>query len=471
MWWILPIPLSEQRQKLPKITPDKRSDEQVAKWTEARPVGVVGLYVDDTLAGATKAICQGLMSWIKRVWNTGQVEYAGPEDPNTIRFLGLNLDYISKKQSSGDEQEGGVTINQLEYVVETLEKFQSQFQLRTRTSAGDSDSFGKTSELPAQAIKEYDHAVKQGLNGRDSTWQVSLIKSSAVGNQAAMHIIGSSIWDNTSDFAPTGDASQQKKTLVTKSSCEAELLALVSAACRALLNSTHPSFRSRHISRGEWLRQWRQRGVKLSYVSTDRQIADELTKGLTLSPNTLHQLRLVLHPAFLAKGVTPCVCVLLAIQLVKMKTSFDRMQVKAPPSKRSARGSEDARDDSYINALQMIEKGSCSGSSDGSRRHKSGRDDHSWRIDYTEKRSNGWDSDWGSSTSTEERYIPMTIKLKESPEFMKHEEQGFYDVRDMKPIERLKRAWPEHHGKDDIACMRIHTDSSRTAIVYPAIVS
>eukprot|EP00971_Amphidinium_carterae_P150516 2983661-Amphidinium_carterae.2 len=147
-------------------------------------------------------------------------------------------------------------------------------------------------------------------------------------------------------FAPTGDASHEgmclihggtsedifqgnmihwksnKQTLVTKSSCEAELLALVSAAetteilglynaegmkrcneyesssdntaCLALLNSTHPSFRSRHISvRGEWLRQWRQRGVRLTYVSTDRQIADSLTKGLTLSSNTLRQLRLV----------------------------------------------------------------------------------------------------------------------------------------------------------------------------------
>eukprot|EP00971_Amphidinium_carterae_P014049 276850-Amphidinium_carterae.1 len=61
----------------------------------------------------------------------------------------MNLDYISKKQSNSDQQE---------------KKFESQFQLRTRTSAGDSDSFGKTSELPAQAIKEYDHAVKNGLN-------------------------------------------------------------------------------------------------------------------------------------------------------------------------------------------------------------------------------------------------------------------------------------------------------------------
>eukprot|EP00971_Amphidinium_carterae_P165016 3271228-Amphidinium_carterae.2 len=81
-----------------------------------------------------------------------------------------------------------------------------------------------------------------------------------------------------------------KQTLVTKSSCDAELLALASAAesaeilglynaegmrrsnhyessssntaCLALFNSTNPSFRSRRISvKGEWLRQWRQRGM------------------------------------------------------------------------------------------------------------------------------------------------------------------------------------------------------------------
>eukprot|EP00971_Amphidinium_carterae_P247525 4914842-Amphidinium_carterae.2 len=118
------MPLAEQKHKLPKITLDKRSDEQVSKWTEAKPVGVVGLYVDDTLAGAKRPYVKVC---VKGVCNTGQVEYAGPEDPNTIRFLGLNLDYISKKQSSSDQPEGGVTINQLEYVVETLEKLEGQF--------------------------------------------------------------------------------------------------------------------------------------------------------------------------------------------------------------------------------------------------------------------------------------------------------------------------------------------------------
>eukprot|EP00971_Amphidinium_carterae_P231213 4588528-Amphidinium_carterae.2 len=33
-----------------------------------------------------------------------------------------------------------------------------------RMSAGDGDSFGKNAELPPQAIKEYERAVKNGLN-------------------------------------------------------------------------------------------------------------------------------------------------------------------------------------------------------------------------------------------------------------------------------------------------------------------
>eukprot|EP00971_Amphidinium_carterae_P187638 3724284-Amphidinium_carterae.1 len=57
-----------------------------------------------------------------------------------------------------------VTSKKLEYVVETLGKFESQFQLRLRTSAGDSDSFGKIDELSPQAMKEYEHAVKENLN-------------------------------------------------------------------------------------------------------------------------------------------------------------------------------------------------------------------------------------------------------------------------------------------------------------------
>eukprot|EP00971_Amphidinium_carterae_P019110 376184-Amphidinium_carterae.1 len=61
-------------------------------------------------------------------------------------------DDVDGKHSNKELPVGSVTINQLEYVVATLEKFKTQFQLRTRTSAGDGDSFGKNSNLPPQAI-------------------------------------------------------------------------------------------------------------------------------------------------------------------------------------------------------------------------------------------------------------------------------------------------------------------------------
>eukprot|EP00971_Amphidinium_carterae_P122470 2424874-Amphidinium_carterae.1 len=111
MWWILPVPLLEQRSRLRKITPHKRSDEQVAKWTEARPAG----------RGSSRTLrrrhpnwraqinLSRTNEWIQHVWSAGQVEYAGPEDSNTIRFLRLNLDFIDKKHSNEELPVGGVS--------------------------------------------------------------------------------------------------------------------------------------------------------------------------------------------------------------------------------------------------------------------------------------------------------------------------------------------------------------------------
>eukprot|EP00971_Amphidinium_carterae_P006883 135761-Amphidinium_carterae.1 len=80
--------------------------------------------------------------------------------------------------------------------------------------------------------------------------------------------------------------------------------------------------------------------------------------------------------------------------------------------------------------------------------------DHSWRKDYTGRRSNGWDSDWAPSSSayTEEKYVPVTIKLlNESPEFMKSGED-YYPTRDKKPVVRLvkSKASTENNGEHDM---------------------
>eukprot|EP00971_Amphidinium_carterae_P144531 2864070-Amphidinium_carterae.1 len=84
-----------------------------------------------------------------------------------------------------------------------------------------------------------------------------------------------------------------------------------------------------------------------------------------------------------------------------------------------------------------MEKDACKASSSGDdpRRRKVKDDKSCWRRDTQQRRTNGWDSEWDPSLSCknlEEKYVPMTIKLREFPEFMKQiEEEGFFDKRDM----------------------------------------
>eukprot|EP00971_Amphidinium_carterae_P310512 6170321-Amphidinium_carterae.1 len=99
-------------------------------------------------------------------------------------------------------------------------------------------------------------------------------------------------------------------------------------------------------------------------------------------------------------------------------------------------------------AIEGIEKDAqqSNRSGDDSRRRKIKKDDKSWRRDTQQKRTNGWDSEWGPSSSScensEEKYVPMTIKLKDTPEFMKPiDEEGIFDRRDMEPVKRTSKAW------------------------------
>ena len=152
-----------------------------------------------------------------------------------------------------------------------------------------------------------------------------------------------------SSFAPTGLASHQgitvlhgcqskvdpmggnlihwrsnRQTLITKSTCEAELLAAVEAlemadnlsvtlseatrsscdmeissdnsAAVTMLGAETSAFRTRHISvKGAWAASMIKMGVKLSYLQTDLMVADSLTKGMlgAQMPKVHQQLRLV----------------------------------------------------------------------------------------------------------------------------------------------------------------------------------
>eukprot|EP00971_Amphidinium_carterae_P305310 6067093-Amphidinium_carterae.1 len=115
----------------------------------------------------------------------------------------------------------------------------------------------------------------------------------------------------------------------------------------------------------------------------------------------------------------------------------------------------------YRNDVIMIEKDAryTSSSGDDTRRRKIKRNDKSWRADAQVRRTNGWDSEWGPSSScenSEEKYVPYTIKLREAPGFMKRdEEEGFFDKRDMVPVKRTSTAW-NMYTKDDAMGVESH---------------
>eukprot|EP00971_Amphidinium_carterae_P304107 6043409-Amphidinium_carterae.1 len=124
------------------------------------------------------------------------------------------------------------------------------------------------------------------------------------------------------------------------------------------------------------------------------------------------------------------------------------VQVKIPVHKRSMElASDNDKDDHHRHAIHRAEEDAhqTSSSGDDPRRRKIKKDDKSWRRDNQPRRTNEWDSEWGPSSScdtSEEKYIPVTMKLREPPEFMKPvEEEGMFDRSDMEPVKRTTKCW------------------------------
>ena len=115
-----------------------------------------------------------------------------------------------------------------------------------------------------------------------------------------------------------------RQSLITKSTCEAELVAASetleqainlgviiaehnrvpnncelscdnSSSLQLIRHGFQSPFRTRHISvKGLWIHQRIQEGLKASFVASEKQGADALTKGLGASklPSVMSQLRL-----------------------------------------------------------------------------------------------------------------------------------------------------------------------------------
>ena len=103
-----------------------------------------GVYVDDLLIGGYRSLNDTGIEAVRSVWKTSQPEHLGP-DPDCVpilQFLGMNLERVDAERSAElNLPVGSILLNQMEYIIEILMKFEPSLQLKTRTIPGNQESF------------------------------------------------------------------------------------------------------------------------------------------------------------------------------------------------------------------------------------------------------------------------------------------------------------------------------------------
>ena len=98
---------------------------------------------------------------VQEVWKTSAPERLGPDTDcvPVLRFLGMNLERVNEEKSEElGLPVGSILLNQMEYIIEVLMKFEPSLQLKTRTTPGNQESFASTQAhhlSTDQAIQEY----------------------------------------------------------------------------------------------------------------------------------------------------------------------------------------------------------------------------------------------------------------------------------------------------------------------------
>ncbi len=62
----------------------------------------------------------------------------------TMKFLGINMQRVNRKEATKELPEGSILMSQQEYIMETLIRFTPSLNYRSRTNPGDPDSFSKS---------------------------------------------------------------------------------------------------------------------------------------------------------------------------------------------------------------------------------------------------------------------------------------------------------------------------------------
>ena len=124
-------------------------------------LGYVGVYVDDLLIAGPGPFNDSLIKAVQKVWKTSTPEHLGrdPDCVPVLRFLGMNLERVAVDRSVELELPvGTILLNQMEYIIEVLMKFEPSLQLKVRTTPGNQESFAtKNATLLStdEAIQEY----------------------------------------------------------------------------------------------------------------------------------------------------------------------------------------------------------------------------------------------------------------------------------------------------------------------------
>ena len=79
---------------------------------------------------------------VQQVWKTSTPEHLGPDSDcvPVLRFLGMNLERVDADKSEElGLPVGTILLNQMEYIIEVLMKFEPSLQLKVRTTPGNQD--------------------------------------------------------------------------------------------------------------------------------------------------------------------------------------------------------------------------------------------------------------------------------------------------------------------------------------------
>ena len=96
-----------------------------------RILGYVGVYVDDLLIAGPRSLSDCTIQAVQHVWKTSAPEHLGPDADcvPVLRFLGMNLERVDADKSEElGLPVGTILLNQMEYILEVLMKFEPSLQ-------------------------------------------------------------------------------------------------------------------------------------------------------------------------------------------------------------------------------------------------------------------------------------------------------------------------------------------------------